>query len=185
MPFHFLSRGGALVGLTVLLAACNSTNSGPAPVAPIAPASAVDTNFIVGATQSSNSEISAGTLAQQKSTNPDVIAFAQTMVTQHTQEEQTLAPIAATANSPVPPPTSVSPAQAQVAQSLANTPEPAFDALYINSEITGHQANIASNFTPEIQGGSSQPVVAYATSTLPQIQMHLQMAQQIKAKYNF
>ena len=145
--------------------------------------STVDSAFVTGATQASNAEIGAAHIALTKSQNTDVIAFANEMITQHTQEKTALAPIANSVGVGVP--TGVNATQAATAATLQATAEPAFDALYINSEITGHTSNIDQNFNPEIASGTNPPLVAYAKKYLPQVQMHLSMAQTIKTKYGF
>ena len=182
MSNTFARLSGAFAA-SVMLAACSSTDAGSNPAQTFA--APTDQNFIVGATQSSNAEISAAQLTLQKSANADVRAFAQEMITQHTQQEQALTPIATSVNYPPPPPTSLNPMQQQTAATLAATPEPAYDGVYINTEIVGHTANLANNFNPEVTSGKNTQVVAYAQTYLPQVQMHLTMAQQLKAKYGF
>ena len=105
------------------------------------------------------------------------------MITQHTQEKTALAPIATSVGLGLP--TNVNPTQAATAAQLQATAEPAFDALYVNSEIQGHTLNIDNNYNPEIASESTPSLVAYAKKYLPQIQMHLSMAQTIKTKYGF
>jgi putative membrane protein len=144
-----------------------------------------DQNFIVGATQASNAEIGDAKIALSKTSNPDIISFANEMITQHTQEEQALAPIASAVNDPAPPMTSLNATQQAQATALQQTAEPAFDALYINGTIQGHTDNINNNYNPEISSGENPQVVQYAKTYLPQVTMHLQMAQAIKAKYGF
>ena len=145
--------------------------------------SAVDSAFVTGATQSSNAEIGAAKIALAKSQNTDIIAFANEMITQHMQEKTALAPIAASVGLGLP--TNVNPTQAATAAQLQATSEPAFDALYVNSEIAGHTLNIDNNYNPEIASGTTPSLVAYAKKYLPQVQMHLSMAQTIKTKYGF
>ena len=145
--------------------------------------SAVDSAFVTGATQSSNAEIGAAKIALTKSQNTDIIAFANEMITQHTQEKTALAPIATSVGLGLP--TNVNPTQAATAAQLQATAEPAFDALYVNSEIQGHTLNIDNNYNSEIASGTTPSLVAYAKKCLPQVQMHLSMAQTIKTKYGF
>ena len=180
---NFVSAGRlfAPAFLIVVLSACNGSGGGTSSVQTAPP----DQNFVTGATQASNAEIGAAKLAVAKSTNTDVVAFANEMINQHTQEEQALAPIAASANYRVPGPTSLNATQQQQAATLQAATEPAFDAIYINGEITGHQDNIANNYNPEIASGYNAQVVNYAKTYLPQVTMHLQMAQSIKAKYGY
>ena len=174
-----LRRLASLTLLCGLLSGCG--NSGTPNLQPNV--SNQDKEFLAGSTQASNAEISAATLALTRTTNSAIIAFANEMITQHTQEKAALLPIAQSFGSALP--TSVNPTQAATAAQLKATPEPAFDALYINSEIAGHTANIENNYDPEIAGGQNASVVAYAKQYLPQVTMHLKMAQSIKAEYGF
>jgi putative membrane protein len=162
-----------------LLAACGSSTT-PNLQSSV---SSVDSAFVTGATQASDAEIGAAKIALTKSQNTDVIAFANEMITQHTEEKTALAPIATSVGVGLP--TGVNAMQAATAATLQATAEPAFDALYINSEIAGHTSNIDKNYSPEIASGTAAPLVAYAKKYLPQVQMHLSMAQTIKAKYGF
>ena len=172
-------RIAILVVLTGVLSACGSSTTPDLR----SNVSAVDSAFVTGATQSSNAEIGAANIALTKSQNADVIAFANEMITQHTQEKTALAPIATSVGVGLP--TGVNPTQAATAATLQATAEPAFDALYIDSEIQGHTLNINNNYNPEIASGTNPSLVAYAKKYLPQIQMHLAMAQTIKTKYGF
>ena len=172
-------RTAVLAVLCGLLSACGS-NSSPNLQPTL---SSVDSAFIVGSTQSSDAEISAAKLALTKTSNTAIIAFANEMITQHTQEKTALAPIATSLG--VAFPATLNAIQAATAAQLKATPEPAFDGLYINSEITGHTLNLANNFNPEIASGTNASVVAYAKNYRPQVQMHLQMAQTIKTTYGF
>ena len=108
----------------------------------------VDSAFVTGATQSSNAEIGAAKIALAKSQNTEIIAFANEMISQHTQEKTALAPIAASVDLGLP--TNVSPTQAATAAQLQATREPAFDALYSNNKIQGHTLNIDNNYNPQI-----------------------------------
>ncbi len=173
------SRAVGIAALCLGLSACGE--SGSPNLQPNV--SGTDKAFTTGATQSSDSEIAAAGIALTKTKNPDVIGFANEMITQHNQEKAALAPIASTVGVALP--DNVNPMQAATAATLQATPEPAFDALYINSEITGHTLNLDNNFTPETTSGQNPSIVGYAKTYKPQIAMHLQMAQAIKAKYGF
>ncbi len=177
MSFSF--RLAVMAAFSLLLSACGSSTT-PNLQSNV---SATDSAFVLGATQSSNAEIGAAKIALAKSQNTDVIAFANEMITQHTQEKTALAPVATSVGIGLP--AGVNPTQAATAATLQATAEPAFDALYINSEIQGHTLNIDNNYNPEIASGTTPLLVGYAKKYLPQVQMHLTMAQTIKTKYGF
>lgn len=170
------------MAIAVTLSACSSGSPTLTPQ-PQVTLSAVDSAFILGAGQASNAEIAAAKLAEQKSQNPDVISFAQEMITDHTAENAALAPVAASAGTSAP--TGVNAMQQATAVTLMALVGTAFDSAYINSEIAGHQMNLTNNYAAEIASGTNAAVVAYAKKYQPQVAMHLQMAQAIKAKYSF
>ncbi len=179
MTFTPLRRTIAVLACSGFLSACGSSTT-PNLQSTL---SATDSAFITGATQSSDAEIGAAQIALTKSQNADVIAFANEMITQHTEEKTALTPIATSVG--VVPPSNVNPTQAATAAALQATAEPAFDALYINSEIRGHTLNLNNNFKLEVASGTNPSLVGYAKKYEPQIETHLQMAQTIKTRYAF
>ncbi|MBD5657775.1 MAG: DUF4142 domain-containing protein [Candidatus Eremiobacteraeota bacterium] len=175
-----------MLGVFAAFTACGSNDNptyaaGPGPTT--APLTQTDITFMTSATQYSNGEIAAGQLAVSKSQNADVLAFAREMVANHTTEKQALAPIATSLGVALP--TTIAPAQQPAAALLMVLTGTAFDKEYIDSEVQGHTANLTQNYEPEVADGSSPPVVGYAKTYEPQIQMHLTMAQSIAQKYGF
>ena len=168
------------IAMAALISGCSSSSPTPQPQATL---SAVDSAFILGAGQASNAEIAAAKLAEQKSQNPDVISFAQEMINDHTAENAALVPLAAATGTAAP--TGVNAMQQATAQTLMGLAGTAFDAAYVNTEIAGHQMNLTNNYAPEISSGTNGGLVAYAKKYQPQVAMHLQMVQAIKAKDNF
>lgn len=53
-----------------------------------------------------------------------------------------------------------------------------FDSVYMNSQVMMHQLSIAQ-FQAEANGGASASLRNYASSKLPSLQMHLNMADSI------
>ena len=132
---------------------------------------------------SSNAEIGAANLALTRSSNSDVLSFANLMIDNHTKENQALAPIALDFDFPAP--TGIGPTMQAVADMLAKLSGPAFDAAYIDSEITGHTNNLDNNYQPELKSGLNTKVLGYANTYQPQVSSHLALAQSIKTQYGF
>ena len=66
-----------------------------------------------------------------------------------------------------------------MAAQLSSLSGHAFDTTYINAEIADHIKTIAL-FQTEIQSGNNTQVQNLAIQYLPEIEMHLQMAQYIQ-----
>ena len=173
------------VGLLAVSAAACSNGGGNSTLTPASQtsANATDAGFIIGAAMSSDSEIGDANLALSRSSNTDVLAFANLMIKDHTNENFTLDPIGDALG--LPPPTTIGPMMVAVSNSLMPLTGTAFDAAYINSEITGHENNLNNNYVPELQTGLNVHVTGYASEFQPQVQSHLTTAQSIKAKYGF
>ncbi len=176
----FTARTLAFVALAFLAAACGS-NSNPNLAKPAL--SATDSAFITGAGQASNAEIAAANLALTRSTNADVLAFANLMITDHTAENSALAQVGTDVGEASP--TGVDATQAATAATLTPLSGPAFDKAYIDSEISGHTMNLQNNYTPELASGTNAEVKQYATTYQPQVQSHLMKADAIRAQDGF
>ena len=180
---QFSSRALGVLAMSAVLAGCSSNNT------PTASASTTlgptDANFVTGAGQASNAEIAAATLAMTKSTNPDVLSFAKEMITDHTQQNNSLKADTANDAPGAPAPGDVNAMQAAEAQKLMTLTGSAFDGEYVNSEITAHMNNYDNNYTPELASGGDATLVSYAKQFGPQVQMHLTMVQAIKTKDGF
>ena len=167
-----------------VFAACSSGTTTPSPQATAKMTTdPTDVSFISGAAMSSNGEIGDAKLAIATSANTDVISFAQLMIKDHTTENDALDPIGTAVG--YPPPTDVGPPMAAVTAMLKTLTGTAFDAAYIDSEITGHENNLANNYAPELSMGLDVQVKGYAGTYQPQVESHLTLAKSIKAKYGF
>jgi putative membrane protein len=57
----------------------------------------------------------------------------------------------------------------------------AFDREYVRDMVQDHQKDV-QEFQKEAQSGSNPQLKAFAQETLPTLQQHLQMAQQLESK---
>ena len=137
------------------------------------PAPTADQTFAVQMAQSGMAEVQMAQLALQKSRNTRVVAFANRMVRDHTandQQLQKLAPFTAQAQ--------LAPANATAMQQMQALNGKAFDRAYAQAQVTAHQQVVAL-LRAEIANGTDTGLKQYAQTTLPIIQSHLQMAQQL------
>jgi len=138
--------------------------------------SAADKHFAMEAASGGLAEVQAGQLAQQRASSPQVRTFGSRMVTDHSQANDDLQQIAQQENLDLPQqPNSKDKALLQRLQGLNGT---AFDQTYAQAMVRDHQTDIAL-FRREAQSGQDPGLKAFAQKTLPILQQHLQMAQQM------
>ena len=144
------------------------------PVTMVTPTS--DGEFTALASASSNGEILAARETLRRSRNPLVRRFAQRIIDDHTTASVELQ--AATRGVGTrPAPVNVIDADAsRQLDTLRAVPDSQYDATYVLAQIPDHQKAIGV-FQWEAQNGRNATLRDYATRMLPNLQMHLQMAQ--------
>ncbi len=142
--------------------------------------SAKDKKFLMTAAQGGLAEIQLGQLATQKSNNDQVKQFGQQMVTDHTQLNAEMKPIAESMGVQVP--TSPSPKDQAEANKLSAMSGDAFDKAYIAYMVKDHQKDIR-DFKAESASTQNQTLKAAVDKGLTVIEGHLQMADNL-AKTN-
>jgi putative membrane protein len=140
-------------------------------------AGATPATFVAAAAQDGMAEVELGKLALSKSNNDDVKQFAQKMVDEHGQANQQLLSIAKSKGLTVP--TSLDAKHEAMVKSLSAKSGTAFDRAYAQHMATGH-ANAVALF--ESASKSSDPeLAAFAQKTLPTLQEHEQLANNLRA----
>jgi len=164
---------GLVAALAVAAIAGASTAIAQTPIPPSAK------DFAMTAAQSDQYEISAAQDALAQSQNPQVRAFAREMIQDHTRLSEGLRQ-AATASGRKPPPPAMSSDQAAMLSALQSLRGADFDKAYARQQILAHQAalDVEHSFA---DGGTDPNLRRAAQSSLPTIQHHLDMAQQLKA----
>jgi len=167
-----------------LLSACATPPPPPPPPAMPAPMpvamqpqlSQAGMDCVIRLSTANQYDIQAGQQALQRSTNPDVRSFAQTMIDQHTQG---LAQIAAAMQSinMNPPPVQLTPDLTTRLNGVGSAAN--FDAAYAQDMIAGHQDALALAQSCAANGGP--PIASVAGGMVPVIQNHLSMAQALAA----
>lgn len=135
-----------------------------------------DYQFAVNASNANFAEIQFGTLAAQKAVRPDVKSFGQRMVTDHTAIGNNYAPIANAQGLPIP--TTLTPQNQETYDHLSKLSGAAFDDAYVKHMVTDHEAAVGL-FDTEANTGQDPQLKAFAASTLPTIEAHLLLAQQL------
>jgi putative membrane protein len=134
-----------------------------------------DQSFATQMTQSGLAEVQIAHLAE-KSKNEKIVAFARTMIEHHTKNNQQLQSIVTALGLRVP--SSLSESDAATLQQLQGLSGSACDEAYLNSQVTAHQ-KMRSLLQQELSDGTTSLLTAYAQATLPLINHHLQMAEEL------
>ncbi|MCP6757330.1 MAG: DUF4142 domain-containing protein [Fischerella sp. CENA71] len=132
--------------------------------------------FVIQAAQGNLAEIELGKLAQQKATGNEVKQYAQQMIADHTQAHNQLKQLAAQKKLTVP--QSLSKQDKQVAANLSKLSGTKFDRAYMNQMVQDHKKTV-SLFQREAEQGQDPDLKAFANTTLPILQQHLQEAQSL------
>ena len=175
--------GAASLAILVGLAGCGSNDnkanmSSTAPTPPPPALSAGDTAFINTVSQADTEEINAAQLAETNSHSARVKSYAQQMVSDHTAANQKLNSIAQSKG--VTPTTTPDDAHQQMMTQLQGEHGRAFDRAYIQGQIQDHQM-VIQVLQNEAQTGTDPELKEFASTTLPVIQHHLQMAEALQA----
>jgi putative membrane protein len=136
-----------------------------------------DKKFLKDAALGGITEVELGNLAAQKASNADVKQFAQKMVDDHTKANDQLKQVA-TRNSIEVPAALDSKHQSRI-DKLAKLSGEQFDKAYVKDQLKDHE-NDVREFQDEAQNGSDPNVKAFATTTLPTLQEHLEMVKNLK-----
>ncbi len=136
--------------------------------------------FVQAAGESDTFEIMEAYTALAQSTDPDVRAFAQRMIADHSQTSASLRQATQRAGFR-PPPMQVGTAQAPMLAALQSARGHDFDKMYWKQQALSHR----SALTVEQQyaaTGDTPAIRQTAAATVPLIQSHLAMAEQMSAR---
>jgi putative membrane protein len=133
--------------------------------------------YVAAAGASDMFEIQSSQVALQKSTNPDVKAFAQMMVDHHTKTTADLMAAAKQAGLNPPPP-ALPADKARMIAALQSASPGAFNEMYMKGQVAGHEEALAIH-TGYADKGDSAPLKAAAAKTAPIVSSHLERARTI------
>ncbi len=132
-----------------------------------------DLKFVTDAANAGMMEVALGKVAQQNSTSTDVKNFGAMMVTDHTKAGDDLSKIATTKHIMMP--ISLPQDDQNKVDDLSKKTGKDFDKAYMDAMVSGHK-KVAGMFEDETKKGSDADIKAFASSTLPTINKHLDAA---------
>ncbi len=142
-----------------------------------ATASASDQKFVDFAAQTDMTEAHLGQMAQEQASGQDVKDFAQTLVTDHTDDYNKLTAAATKAGATVP--KGIDAANNKMIAPFEKMKGAAFDRRFERDMVTGHTKAIAEYKRAEADL-QNPDLKAYATAALPVLEKHLQAAKDLE-----
>lgn len=137
-------------------------------------------DFVEEASAKGLAEIETSRIALKESNSSAVRKFAETMISDHTKANQELKKIAQKKNLDVSDePELRNKAKAMV---LKMRDGESFDEAYANNQVVAHEQSI--ELFQRAANGQDAEIKAYAEKTLPKLQQHLKMAQELQSKTN-
>ncbi|HTI48577.1 MAG TPA: DUF4142 domain-containing protein [Casimicrobiaceae bacterium] len=137
-----------------------------------------DRKFIDNAAKGGMAEVQLGQLAAQKAQSAEVKQFGQKMVDDHTKANEQLKQIASSKNVELP--TAIEGSAKREYDRLSKMSGADFDREYMKHMVSDHKKDV-KEFSDEAKSGKDSDVKQFASSTLPTLQQHLQLAQQTDA----
>lgn len=135
-----------------------------------------DKKFVKEAAMGGLAEVEMGKLAVQKGTTPEIKQFGQKLIDDHTKANDQLKQVASQDNIPVP--STPDKKEQEKIDKLSKLSGAAFDKSFVKDEVKDHKSDI-KDFQGEAQGGSRTNIKNFASSTLPVLQEHLQLAENL------
>lgn len=138
-----------------------------------------DDKFAMKAAQGGLAEVALGKLAAQKANSPDVKAFGQRMVDDHSKANDQLMAVAKQESMTLP--TDMDAKDKATYKKLSALSGAAFDKAYVSDMVKDHEQDIA-DFRKEGNDGTDPQIKAFATQTVPTLQSHLDAIKEIQTK---
>jgi len=138
-----------------------------------------DKKFLADAAEGGLAEVEFGKLATEKAGSDEVRQFGQRMVDDHSKANDQLKQVAGQVGVPIP--NGLSAKDEAEKEHLSQLSGAQFDAAYMKSMVKDHKKDV-SEFQHEANSGHDDNIKNFASSTLPTLQEHLKMAEQINSK---
>jgi putative membrane protein len=138
-----------------------------------------DFKFVTDAKRGGMEEVQLGELAKQKATSPAVREFGERMVTDHQKANDQLKQIVQRKGALVP--TSLSHHETSRLDRLQKLSGADFDKAYISDMVRDHKTDV-KEFETATKSLSDPELRAFAEKTLPTLQEHLRLAQDLEAQ---
>lgn len=136
----------------------------------------MDQKFMMKAAQGGMAEVQLGQLAEQKGSAQGVKDFGARMVKDHSDANDKLKSLASSKGVTLP--TTLDAKDQALSDKLSGMSGAAFDKMYMQSMVKDHRMDIAE-FMKESSSGKDPDVKSFASMTLPILQDHLKMAEQV------
>lgn len=169
-------KGRSLIGWVGLMVCVMGTGCATKKVDKNSPLMATEQKFMVLAAQDSASEVTAGQLAAERATNPQVKQFAQRMVRDHTSMNEEIAQLGKTKGLKLP--TRPDEQHMQETSMLGQMQGAEFDKAYMSAQVADH-AKTVSKFEDIAQSASDPEVKAFAQRHSGMMRQHLDEARRI------
>ena len=136
-----------------------------------------DEDFAKDAAQGGLAEVKFGQLAEEKGSAETVKSFGKRMVEDHSKANEQLRDVAL--HEKVKLPTELSKKNQKTFDRLSELSGDAFDRAYVRDMVRDHQNDIVA-FKQETSSGQNQAIKNFALQTLPTLEEHLRMAQELE-----
>lgn len=136
-------------------------------------------DFMKKAAEGGMAEVKMGEIAASKAQMPELKAFGQKMVTDHSKANDDLKAVAAKKNATLP--TAVSDEQKEGIDKLSKLSGADFDKEYVKMMVDDHEKDVA-DFQKQADSGSDADIKAFAARTLPVLKSHLEIIKTIQGK---
>lgn len=140
---------------------------------------AADEKFIKEAAAGGNAEIQLGTLASKKAESPEVKAFAEMMVRDHTAANAELEALAHKKNVDLS--AVIAPKSASTFQSLEKYSGKDFDKEYLKEMESDHKKDVA-DFESAAKKSGDLDLKTFIDRTLPVVRQHLDKVKELRSK---
>lgn len=138
-----------------------------------------DMKFVMEAASGGLLEVELGNYVAQAGSSPDVKAFAQRMVTDHSKANKELMMLAE--NKQIKIPKEMNRKHMKTYQKLKGMQGADLDKAYMKQMVKDHKDDVKA-FGNEAKKGKDPDIKAFAANTLPTLQEHLKLAQDIQTK---
>jgi len=128
-------------------------------------------------------EIQSSELARDRSQSDDVKSFAEQMIADHTKAGEEFKSAVQEANVSPPPAEKPDAQQNATLTKLRNAKGASFDQAYVNAQLSAHKEAVAL-FRNYSKSGRTAPLKQFAGNTLPILEHHLSMVQELSRSSN-
>jgi putative membrane protein len=165
-----------LLALALIAMACLMALSTKIKAAPDDKLAASDAKFLTEAASGGMMEVQLGQAIADKTSNADVKEFAQRMVTDHTRANDELKTLAQQKNVTIP--SELDAKHQKMMEKITSKTGTELDKTYIQAMVKDHKKDV-SEFQKAANDAKDSDVKAFAAKTLPVLQEHLTMAENI------